>query len=624
VAGPITPINSNPFLAQTVTLNQTGATSTTVIELDPQPYSNTKEVILYNISQTDPVLVKTVDLYGVPASIELNFNDSDSYNGQGGLGLRYQDPPGFNTPVLTQVLFEGTPIDGDLINIDTTALIAPVSGVTGNNTAGSNTFTDAGGFGVAAVGWQLYINGSTVPFLITALGVNTVYLSQPIPDANVNVSWTATAGGPPAAGIITLTADANAIVAYGTNGSNAAGAVLFTDPTPNAFLGAVVGDSLYIGGTAYVINGIPDLNTLQLIQLIAEANTGVAWKINKQFTFSAPTVPIAQITVNAGLVPVGSTIVFTRSGRPDIVLESIGVAPTLAYLPPSGTNPGRTYFDGVTGGAAAIALSIQQAINNIPEILTLTPTQTLMPLGRADAVGNVVTIYGINSNGRTGTLDTALTPWASRTITGVGTGASITIAPFTSGSDANVWPDSSILIAADTYASRLKNIMWNVYKALIDPGNGLTDFVTPILPPNMFSDLTNVTPTIKLVASFVGTNGNNLTLQGVSPAPPSPPATPHRVYANLASTADPENFTGGVDALPSVSSFSLGTSLYLPAASAITLSIGSEGNRQPLATSSFWFVRAGSKLGIVLRAVSGTDVQVNVTFVQNRGYPDGV
>ena len=607
------------------------------MELDPQPYSNTKEMILYNMSDTDGIVVQVSDLYGIPASANLNFDRTSSYNGQPGGSLAYQDPPG-TTIAVTQDINSGPPIDSatpDFIIIDPSALSAPVTGAAGSNTAGDIVFTDptVGAFVGVAVGWQLYIDGSATPFQISAvIDPNNLILSTPIPEANAGVNWTASSGGPGPIPAITLTADANAIVATGTSGVNAAGGTTFTDAAVNAFAGVVAGDSLYIGATAYPIAVVVSVNELTLTTAIPTANTAASWKVNKQYAFSAPTVAFATIKVNASPIPAGTQIRFNRPGRPAILLQAVNGAPP-AFLPPINNNPGIAYFDG-SGGIPAIALSIQRALNNIPAITSVLPPNVLtlplacMPLGRADSDGiDTVTIYGQGQTGRVGTLDMSDITWASRTIQYVG--GLFTIGQFAAnpGTDANVWPDSPMLLYANTYASGIKNIMWNVYKALVDPGNGLTPYIVPQLPANISNDNTDafsLTRTIKLVAAFNGTDGNNLTALGASTDPPFPPANPRRVYVNTAGSPDPENFAGGVDPLPTSSSVTLATGLYIPPLSAITLSIGSEGNRQPLATSQFWSQQPGSKLGIVLKGLGGEDVMCNVTFVQNRGYPDGV
>lgn len=712
MAAPIIPIQPKPFVGQTITLND----STTVIELDPQPYSNTKEVILYNLSSTDPVLVQVANLYGEPATATLNFNRDGTYSGQGALGLRYQTSPGVNSALLTQVLSAGVPVIGDTFSLDATVgsptpLYASVTGTTGSNLAGSTTFTETvvGAFDLALPGYILYINGYPEQYRITAIapappGSTTLTLASAVTNANTNVFWAITPGGlagvttpgtslftdaspnafqdvqvgweliigdntdtvfnvaykidnnnivlsevtfittppggtywrsspggpGPAPAVITLTGTSTAITAFGTTGSNAAGSTTFA--ANGSVGGAAVNDSLYISAEPYVITAVDGINNILTVATpIPEEHVNNAeWAVNKRYEFSAPTMAQASITINAVPLPVGTEILFTRpiapdgTVRPPIKLIGVNGAPALAYLPPSGTSPGEAYFNATAGSTSAIATSIVQAINNIPGLSFLDPIQNLLPLGRASKpfAANQVVIYGMTFRGRVGTLDAGLTPWADRTITCAN--PNVVITPFTSGVDAWTWSDSPTLLSDDPYGSGIQNVIWNVYKAIKDPGNLIYPYLTPKLPLTFFQPDLGGDNLIDLNAAFVGTNGDNLRVEGVSPAPPTPPASPRRIFVNIATTVDPENLTGGVNALPTAASVSLPTSVYLPAASAITLSIGSEGNRQGLATSSWWSTRPGSKLGIVLRAVSGTNVQVNVTLVQNRGYADGV
>nr|NDG07847.1 hypothetical protein [Oxalobacteraceae bacterium] len=458
-----------------------------------------------------------------------------------------------------------------------------------------------------------------------------------MPAVHAGVAWVASPGGPGPVPAITLTAASgtNAIKRSGTNGINVANSTTFEDLSANFLAAPAVnaGDSLYIGATAYEIAVVVSGTELTLVTPIVTAHTATsyaAYKIATQFTFSAPTVAVATIQVLVTPIPAGTDIVCTRPGRADIILRSVAGAPP-AFLPPINGNSGVAYFDG-SGTIAQIATSIRRAINNIPAVTSVTlpnvvtSSTTCMPLGRATDDGvDTISIYGITQTGRVGTLDTVDQPWASRSITG--SPALFTITQFTTAVDANAWPDSPIYVNTNQYVSGIKNVMWNVYKALVNSANGLVPYIIPQTSSNFFADNTVDDPlirTIYLVATFNGTNGNNMTAAGTSPAPPSPPPNPKRVYINLAGNPDPENFAGGIDPLPTVAAVSVASSVYIPASSAITLSIGSEGNRQALNTSSFWATEPGSKFGIVLRSLSGEDVQCNVTYIQNRGYPDGV
>ena len=63
-------------------------------------------------------------------------------------------------------------------------------------------------------------------------------------------------------------------------------------------------------------------------------------------------------------------------------------------------------------------------------------------------------------------------------------------------------------------------------------------------------------------------------------------------------------------------------STQIPATSALSLCIGSEGNRNPLGTGLYWNTAPagfGSLLNIILANPSGDSIDVNVTYVQNVG-----
>ena len=67
-------------------------------------------------------------------------------------------------------------------------------------------------------------------------------------------------------------------------------------------------------------------------------------------------------------------------------------------------------------------------------------------------------------------------------------------------------------------------------------------------------------------------------------------------------------------------------STIVPAGSEVTLTIGTEGDRNPLATSAFWAANTGSGLNIVFQAATATGTMpllVNVTYVQKRGGAGG-
>lgn len=61
-------------------------------------------------------------------------------------------------------------------------------------------------------------------------------------------------------------------------------------------------------------------------------------------------------------------------------------------------------------------------------------------------------------------------------------------------------------------------------------------------------------------------------------------------------------------------------SLVIPAGSAVSLSLGTEGERNAVHPAAWWLANGpGTKFVLAFRAAAGTDVLVNVTYVQNTG-----
>jgi len=72
--------------------------------------------------------------------------------------------------------------------------------------------------------------------------------------------------------------------------------------------------------------------------------------------------------------------------------------------------------------------------------------------------------------------------------------------------------------------------------------------------------------------------------------------------------------------LPIAGDVTAANSSIIPAGGSLSLCIGPEGERNALGTVAFWAIPTpGSKLGIVFKAESGADVELNVTYVQCLG-----
>lgn len=76
-------------------------------------------------------------------------------------------------------------------------------------------------------------------------------------------------------------------------------------------------------------------------------------------------------------------------------------------------------------------------------------------------------------------------------------------------------------------------------------------------------------------------------------------------------------------ALPAAGSVTATNSTIIPASGSISLCIGTEGYRNPAGTVAWWAANAGSKLVLVFKSETETDVVINVTYVQGPGGSNG-
>ena len=75
-------------------------------------------------------------------------------------------------------------------------------------------------------------------------------------------------------------------------------------------------------------------------------------------------------------------------------------------------------------------------------------------------------------------------------------------------------------------------------------------------------------------------------------------------------------------AIPLIAAVTPLNSTQIPSTSALSLCIGSEGQRNPLGTLAYWSTAPagfGSLLNIVLGNASGNPIDVSITYVQNVG-----
>ncbi len=332
-------------------------------------------------------------------------------------------------------------------------------------------------------------------------------------------------------------------------------------------------------------SGFPPLvgDTVTIGGVLLTAVVGVP--VSGDDTFSAPAVATATITVNSSPLTVGDTITINGLANPSgLGLTLTGVlAPRVA---------GSSTFEVDGGSAAAIATSIATA---------LTDATLLKKAGTASTGVNVVTVVAFQDS----VSYTIPNTHFYTVVTAVP--GDLTTAGFSGGADVEI-------LASSPFSPLVHNlnVAWNIHVAINDALNGFTALVTSVFPSDLYFNPPS-SFVLPLIAVPPGTAGNGIVLSVVNGAPP----TGLRVGVTTPTA-------GGKDALPTAASVTASNSTVIPAGSAITYDVGSEGNRQPLADSTFWAAEPGSKLGVVLKAESGTAVEVNATLVQNRGYPDGV
>jgi len=259
---------------------------------------------------------------------------------------------------------------------------------------------------------------------------------------------------------------------------------------------------------------------------------------------------------------------------------------------------------------AAVVELDPQPFSNTKEII-------LLNLGAAAADQMYIQVANVGATQASGDIIITAVPSAGDTIV-IGL-ATLTVVAGPAGVD-QVSIDTPPLTGSATLQAQ--RVQLRTYEALIDPANTFLTMNVDIFlvdPSDLFNPgLPVYESPIRIVSTLVGTLGNATALSdtGVGWATFEPARQ---------TAASPGNLAGGVNALPLVPTVTAANSTVLPAGAALTLSVGSEGNRNPLATLAFWAANPGSKLGIVVvMAAGGAASDLNVTYVQNRGYPDGV
>lgn len=359
-------------------------------------------------------------------------------------------------------------------------------------------------------------------------------------------------------------------------------------------------------------------------------------------TFSVDVRAQATLTLNAGL-NVGDTITFSfgdgLSAR-SYVLEAVA-GPRVA---------GSLTFDVAVGGPAQAA-AINTAINDsaisddTPPILPNNPglgnvaTSTVALNIITLTAGNKASLRGANGNapqrnrnvGPVLPVGPAQAPTGYQSQVGLSlssSSADVVVAEFTGGVDADggvtrpptqieqlvvdfdTGQTRTVLRSADggIVSNRIADYAVNIAVGLNDaPAFAATLSQAAAVLDDPTGGLEQQRGTVSAQMAAVGAAGNGLV------------CSENTAAARLSITTPT---AGGVNAVPAA--LAAATSTVIPAGGAITLSVGSTGNRQELATDAYWGANSGSGLGIVAQMEAGGPADLNVTYVNNRGYPEGV
>jgi hypothetical protein len=357
----------------------------------------------------------------------------------------------------------------------------------------------------------------------------------------------------------------------------------FGDPGPQA-AGSAVGN---------VVLGVSDTFTLNANVFTAVNGTQVNGA--GSFRFAVPFQPRMTLTINvggAGTLTAGDTITFNF---PPASGDGIVPAPITwtAAAVPAGNE-----WDSTLVGDAAIAAGIATAIAGAAN--TTFPGWIQAAVVAANTV--TFTLSGAEFANQ-GTLGERATVTIATAVAGAVTPAGPT--NFSGAIDATLQKTATIsFVQNDSHA----NAAW-----AINDASNVTGFraVNEVQGRNPSDEI------VLLVYNPVGAAGNGLVVSA---------AAGGRISVPVGSTPT----ANGVNAIPAA--LAAASSTVIPAGGAITLAIGSEGNRQPLGLSTWWddglgdltISGSGSGLGILVQMEAGGPADLNVTYVQNRGYSEGV
>jgi hypothetical protein len=424
---------------------------------------------------------------------------------------------------------------------------------------------------------------------------------------------------------------------------------LVATPAASTVRSAVVGSSLSIpedrttGGLGVAWGGGgADAITFDGVPLTAVGGPRVAGSD----TFSVDIRSQSTLTVNnAGGLNVGDeiTLIYGDGCTGGGVFGTPGVFPTLTLTGVAGPRvPGSNTFD-VVAGAAAQAAAIATAINDSDFTDPLIsgpggPTGSILAF--ASALGAVITITaGTKASVRGANGDSPVRvnglPALSGTLcreaqgvvglewdlSGLSNTGDVTSTDFTGGVNADggktIGPrdiqNPPYSAPGGTLYNRQADYAVNIAVGFND-GAGFAGIVyqAAFIETNpSTSDLGEWQSRgeVRVQADPIGTGGNGKVV------------TENTGAARIVVTSPT---VGGTDAVPAA--LVAATSTVIPPGCAITLAIGSVGNREELGTDAYWALpnNPGSGLGLVAQMEDAGPDDLNVTYVNNRGYPEGV
>lgn len=355
------------------------------------------------------------------------------------------------------------------------------------------------------------------------------------------------------------------------------------------------------GGLAVAWGAAPAADTITLDGNVLTANAGP--RVAGTDTFSVDKRAQARLTI--GTSPIVGDIFKINTGK------GLQTATCIA----GARAPGSLDFT-YSAVNTTLATNLAAMFNDTTQILN---AQGFVVDARVSS--NVVTLTAGNSargtDGNNPVRRIDGSSYVSGELTGLSidtTATDVAIVDFTGGVDCD--NSYQVTTAGAINRNQPQNYAWSIIEAINDATNSFaattlghysisTEANSIVIPAYM--DFPGSAVGINLLSVATGTSGDGIAY--------SESTSGDRLDVTTTPSA------GGVDAVPS--SITAATSSIIPAGASLSLNIGPEGNRQPLGTNTFWAANDGSTLGIIVQMASNGPEDLNVTYVNSRGYPEG-